>query len=115
MKTLVFDGKFGHLKENIYNGFVIFCHFEPGDNSKTISKAGKKFRSLAKNKLILVPFAHLSEKSASKKEAKDLFEKLVEDCENLKDKDLIVIPFGIEKEFFLYAPAKDSAIKFMRF
>ncbi|PIN81337.1 hypothetical protein COV13_01510 [Candidatus Woesearchaeota archaeon CG10_big_fil_rev_8_21_14_0_10_32_9] len=115
MKTLVFNGKFGHLKENIYNGLVVFCHFEPEDNSKTISKAGKKFRSLAKNNLILVPFAHLSEKSASKKEAKNLFEELVKDCENLKDKDLIVIPFGIKKEFFLYAPAKDSAIKFMRF
>ena len=29
--------------------------------------------------------------------------------------DTIVIPFGIKKEFFLYAPAHDSAIKFMKF
>ena len=115
MRVLVFNGKFGHLKENIHNGLVVFCHFEPEDNSNTISKAGEKFRSLAKNNLILVPFAHLSEKSASKKEAKNLFEKLVKDCENLKNKDLVVIPFGIEKEFFLYAPAENSAIKFMRF
>ena len=115
MKTLVFNGKFGHLKENIHHGLVVFCHFEPEDNLKTISKAGNKFKSLAKNNLILVPFAHLSEKSTSKREAKNLFENLIKDCENLKDKDLIVIPFDIEKEFFLYAPAKDSAIKFMRF
>jgi TolB-like protein len=112
MRTLIFDGKFGHIKEKIHEGLVVFCHFEPEDDLKTVLKVGKKIKSLSKNSLILVPFAHLSEKSASKKLAKVLFEDLVKNCEN---KDLFVIPFGVEKEFFLYAPAKDSAIKFMRF
>lgn len=115
MKALIFNGKFGYLKENIYSGLVVFCHFEPGDNSKSISDAGKKFRLLAKDNLILVPFVHLSEKSASKIEAKNLFDNLVKDCESLQNEKLVVIPFGIEKEFFLYAPAENSAIKYMRF
>lgn len=115
MRILIFDGKFGYLKENIHGGLVALCHFEPEDNHKTILKAGKKLKSLAKNKLILVPFAHLSEQSATKEEAKTLFRGLIDDCNKLKKRNVIVIPFGIEKEFYLYAPAKDSAIRFMRF
>jgi hypothetical protein len=115
MRALVFDGKFGHLKESINQGLIVFCHFEPRDDMRVATRAGKRFRSLARDNLILVPFAHLSEKSASKEEAKGLFEALIKDCENLKNKNLEVIPFGIEKEFFLYAPAENSKIKFMRF
>ncbi len=115
MRVLIFNGKFGHLKENIHKGLIVLCHFEPEDNQKTIFKVGKKVRSLAKNNLILVPFAHLSKKSASKKEAKNLFGNLVKNCEDLTRGDLVVIPFGVKKEFFLYAPADDDAIKFMNF
>jgi len=115
MRVLVFEGRFGYLKENIHKGLVVLCHFESGDNSLTIIKASKKFKLLAKNGLILVPFAHLFEKSASKEEAKALFDDLVRTCSYFKGKDLVVIPFGVEKEFFLYAPPRNSAIKFMKF
>lgn len=115
MRLLIFEGKFGHVKENIHEGLIAFCHFEAEDNKKTTLKASKKLRSLTKKNLILVPFAHLFEKTTPKEKARKLFEELIRDCEKLKNKDIIIIPFGIKKEFFLYAPARDSAVRFMKF
>lgn len=115
MRSIVFKGKFGHTTENTNNGTIVFCHFEPEDNEKTIFQAAKKFTDMTDANLILVPFAHLFERCADTNEAKNLFENLVKKCEKLKNEGVIVIPFGVEKEFFLYAPAKNSAIKFMKF
>lgn len=115
MRSIVFNGKFSHHKENVNNGTIVFCHFEPDDNEKIIFLAAKKFSQVANSNLILVPFAHLFEKSASKEEAKKFFESLVEKCLELKKQSVTVIPFGVKKEFFLYAPADNSAIKFMKF
>ena len=115
MKSIVFKGKFGYLEEKINKGTIVFCHFEPKDNEEKIFRAAEKFVGLSSDNLILVPFAHLSEKSVSKKEAKIFFENLVKKCGKLRKQTVIAIPFGVEKEFFLYAPAKNSAIKFMRF
>lgn len=115
MRVLRFTGQFGHHRENIHHGTIAFCHFESGDNSKTITKVAKKLITCTKTKLILVPFAHLFEKSASKKEAQLLFENLTPECHNYQKNEIVIVPFGIEKEFFLYAPAEKSAIKFLRF
>ena len=71
MRTLLFNWKFGYLKESIHEGIVVFCHFEPEDNEKIILQAVKKLQSIVKKELILVPFAHLYEKTASKEEAKN--------------------------------------------
>jgi hypothetical protein len=115
MKALCFQGKFGYLKEEIYQGFVVFCHFEPVDTEKTIINATKKIAIKNQGQLILVPFSHLDNKVASEKEAGNLFEKLVTKCEDVLETPVVVIPFGVEKEFYLYAPAKHSAVKFMSF
>lgn len=115
MRSIIFNGKFSHLKENTNSGTIVFCHFEPNDNEKIIFLAAKKFTHIASDNLVLVPFAHLFEKSANKKEAKKFFESLAQKCMELKKQAVTVIPFGIKKEFFLYAPADNSAIKFMKF
>jgi len=115
MRSIIFKGKFGHLKENTNEGTIVFCHFEPEDNEKIIFQAAKKFADITDDNLILVPFAHLFEKSADKEDAKNFFESLVTKCNEFKKQTVVVIPFGVEKEFFLYAPAKNSAIKFMKF
>jgi len=115
MRSIIFKGKFSHLKENINQGTIVLCHFEPEDNDKIIFQAAKKYTQTANDRLILVPFAHLFEKSASKKEAKRLFEVLVNFCIEFKMQTVTVVPFGVKKEFFLYAPADNSAIKFMKF
>ncbi|HBB04502.1 TPA: hypothetical protein DCZ39_06525 [Patescibacteria group bacterium] len=99
----------------MHEGIVVFCHFEPEDNEKIILQAVKKLQSIVKKELILVPFAHLYEKTASKEEAKILFEMLIDECKKNEKWNIITIPFGVEKEFFLYAPADDSAIKFSKF
>jgi hypothetical protein len=114
MRALVFEGKFGHIKEASNKGTVVFCHFEPNDNDKIINKAAKKFSKISKDNLILVPFAHLFEKNANKKDAYKYFEYLISQCKKSK-LTILSVPFGVEKEFFLYAPAKNSAIRFMKF
>ncbi|KKR04762.1 MAG: hypothetical protein UT32_C0026G0009 [Parcubacteria group bacterium GW2011_GWC2_39_14] len=115
MRTLVFNGKFGYLKNNIFSGTVVFCHFEDTDSTKLLFKAAWKFVKMSSGTLILIPFTHLFEKCANKEQASQLFNKFTGECTRLKPSAVVVIPFGIEKEFILYAPAKDSAIKFMKF
>ncbi|MDD3711417.1 MAG: threonyl-tRNA synthetase editing domain-containing protein [Patescibacteria group bacterium] len=116
MRLIVFNGKFGHLQENINQGLVALCHFEPEDDEKIIFKVAEKLIKLTNDNLILVPFAHLFEKVAEKPLAKNFFESLIAKCKELdNNKNIISIPFGVEKEFFLYAPADDEAIKFMNF
>ncbi|KKQ79068.1 MAG: hypothetical protein UT02_C0048G0004 [Parcubacteria group bacterium GW2011_GWC2_38_7] len=115
MRTLVFEGKFGYLKRKINLGTVVLCHFEDSDNTRLLFKAARKFVKISSGSLILVPFTHLFEKCANKEKASQLFAKFTGECTRLKPSEVTVIPFGIEKEFILYAPAKDSAIKFMKF
>jgi len=114
MRAIVFQGKFGYLKNKFYKGAVIFCHFEETDRNTTLAKAARKFARLFSSKLILVPFTHLHEKCANKTKAQEMFAEFSKICISLKPNS-ITVPFGIEKEFFLYAPADDSSIKFMKF
>ena len=114
MRILKFKGRFGYLKNELHEGIILFCQFEPFDDEKILDKIANKFRLNKENKLILVPFAHLYEKSASKENSEKLFKLFSKKCMNL-NKEIVIIPFGIKKEFYLYAYDDNSTIKFMSF
>jgi len=80
-----------------------------------IAKAIKQISAKSKDKIMLVPFSHLHEEVAPKKEAEKHFNYLISKTKDITKKNVIVIPFGVEKDFYLYAPAKHSAVKFMNF
>ena len=115
MKTLCFKGKFGYLEEEIHKGLVVLTSFETNDTEININRAIKKLLDLEKEKIVLVPFVHLTHSVVDKEKADTLFNTFVENCKKSTKVPIVKIPFGIEKEFHLYAPADNEAIKFMRF
>ena len=116
MRTLCFNGKFGYKSDTTYDGLIVFCHFDPSDNEKILTKAAKSLIKLQSNKqIILVPFVHLDTLVAEPKIADALFSFFGKTMEELSQTPIIRVPFGITKEFNLYAPANDEAIKFRRF
>lgn len=113
MKILLFKGQFGYKEKEIHKGLIFLCNFERGDKERTLDKAAKKIIRLSKKeKVILVPFAHLSERSLSKKDSENLLRLFKE---KIGSNRIILIPFGIKKEFFLYAKDKNDSIKLMNF
>lgn len=112
MRTICFDGEFGYENNRIFNGFIIFCHFEPNDKETNIKRLIRKIKT--KERIILVPFAHLHEKIATKSQAENLFNILNEKCKADAKLETIKVPFGIDKEY-LYTKATSKEIKFMRF
>ncbi len=114
MRTICFDGEFSYKDNKIFNGFIMFCHFEPNDKQNNIERAIRKIKRKTEKIIILVPFAHLHEKIAAIGQAEHLFNLLSEIC--IKDAKLetIKVPFGIDKDY-LYTKATSKDIKFMRF
>lgn len=114
MRVVCLDGKFGYTSEQINSGLVILCHFESMDDQVVLLQALNAISKFKQSSIILVPFVHLYEKVAPKPLAEELFMKL-EKMLMGQGKMVIKVPFGIEKEFHLFAQEKNEAIKFMKF
>ena len=116
MKILAINGEFGHKGSEIHKGLIVFCTFEELDSFYLLRKASNKVSRLSENGLlIIVPFVHLCETIAEGNLAVGLFNKFCELCIKIKGGRVQIIPFGTEKEFFLYARADNTAFKFLNF
>ena len=115
MRILCLEGKFGYVDDIVFKGFIVFCHIEPNDNEKILSKALSKLLPLAKEQFVIVPFVHLDKKVAPHEIADKLFAFFCDTAKKLSKVPVVVVPFGVKKEFNLYAPADNAAIKFKRF
>lgn len=111
MKILTFRGVFSWDKENPQAGLICWCHVQPGDNSK-VERIARIIKSKRKSgeKIIIVPFAHLSHKIMDSSPAKDFFNHLIKSL----PEGTVLKPFGISKELNLEVPPDDSAVKFLR-
>ncbi len=115
MRILCINGSFGYQSQTVYEGLILFCHFEPIDTDTTFQKTLRKITSWKPSRLVLVPFTHLHEKAAPKGLAAQMFQRFVTICKTKSNSTLVIVPFGTVKAFHLHAPANNPAIKFIHF
>ena len=115
MRIITLKGDYGYKKSEVFSGLICMIHFEEKDNIKIIEKSTRKIIALAKtHPIILVPFAHLYENSAKTDTAREFFNNLAKILKN-NYSEVIVAPFQLTKELYLYIKADDSLIKFLNF
>ncbi len=115
MKILSFQGTYSYNKKQTYKGLVALCHFEPFDDINLVTSVSLALQKKAGQKqIILVPFVHLYDKVAPPKEAKKLFDALLNKTKLLHI-NVEAAPFGVEKELNISVAKQDSLISFLNF
>lgn len=111
MKIITIEGSYGIEKEVENSGLIALCQFETFDSKKQIEDAKKTLIKISnERKIIMVPFAHISNDVKEYKEAELLFNLLVQSIKEQKGEQLIAAPFGGEKGLYI-SSEKGSRIK----
>ncbi|MEM5802193.1 MAG: threonine--tRNA ligase [Candidatus Aenigmatarchaeota archaeon] len=114
-------------KYRFEDGLVLFTCVEEGDNEKVAQKVVKELKEFLEkvrvNKILIYPYAHLSQNLAEPKKALELLKKMEEYAKKLKI-EVSRAPFGWNKKFTLsikphplaemfrvYTPEKDVRIE----
>ncbi|MFA6397597.1 MAG: threonyl-tRNA synthetase editing domain-containing protein [Candidatus Paceibacterota bacterium] len=99
------------------NCIVAQISFETDDKIDDIGKVGveieKMSKDVGKNKIILFPFAHLSNNLLEKNKANELFLKLKEFL--MENFDVKLLSFGTDKEFLIETFGHPGSIRFRNF